>query len=119
MFALNSFIFDLSIVCFVGLLCWAAVSDISRFIIPNTICLGILVLFSAYVLSAPEPVNWVGNTVTASIMFGVGFLFFVFRLAGGADVKLLVVASLTSSSMQRDRAGARGANSRLDSCAKS
>ncbi|MEE2970189.1 MAG: prepilin peptidase, partial [Pseudomonadota bacterium] len=111
MFALNSFIFDLSIVCFVGLLCWAAVSDISRFIIPNTICLGILVLFPAYVLSAPGPVDWLGNAVTASIMFGVAFLFFVFRLTGGGNVKLLVVASLTPSSIKLDRAGAHGANS--------
>lgn len=94
MFTLNSFIYDLSIVCFAGLLCWAAISDISRFIIPNAICLGILTLFPAYVLAAPESVDWAGHIATASIMFAVGFVFFVLRLSGGGDVKLLVAASL-------------------------
>jgi prepilin peptidase CpaA len=94
MFALNSFINELAIISFAGLLCWAAISDISRFVIPNTICLGIVALFPAYVLSAPGPIDWVGNIVTASIMFGIGFVFFIFRLTGGGDVKMLVAASL-------------------------
>ncbi len=94
MFALNIFIYDLSIVCFAGLLCWAAISDMSRFIIPNSVCLGIIILFPAYALSAPAPVDWIGHIATASAMFGIGFLFFVFRLAGGGDVKMLVAASL-------------------------
>jgi prepilin peptidase CpaA len=94
MLALNSFIYDLSIVCFAGLLCWAAISDISRFIIPNSICLGIVALFPAFVLAAPSPVDWVGHITTASIMFGIGFVFFMLRLTGGGDVKMLVAASL-------------------------
>jgi len=94
MFALNSFIYNLSIVCFAGLLCWAAISDISRFIIPNAICLGIIELFPAYVLAAPSPVDWVGHIAIASIMFGIGYVFFILRLTGGGDVKMLVAASL-------------------------
>lgn len=94
MFELNSFISDLSIVCFAGLLCWAAISDISRFIIPNAVCLGMIVLFPAYGMSAGISIDWIGHLVTASAMFGIGFLFFVLRLTGGGDVKMLVAASL-------------------------
>ena len=94
MFALNSFIYDLSIVCFAGLLCWAAISDISRFVIPNSICLGIIALFPAYGLAAPHSIDWVGHIATAGAMLGIGFVFYVMHLTGGGDVKMLVVASL-------------------------
>jgi len=94
MFALNNFIHDLVIVCFAGLLCWAAISDIARFIIPNSICLGILTLFPAYVLVSPESIDWAGHIANAAILFGIGFVFHLLRLIGGGDVKFMVAASL-------------------------
>src|SRR5690606_25919442 len=41
-----------------ALLVWAAISDLRRFVIPNRVSLSIALLYPAYVLSAPQPVDW-------------------------------------------------------------
>lgn len=92
--AYSLFVFQSVIVCFAGLLCWAALSDVSKYIIPNSVCLGIVGLFPAFVLAAPIPVDWAGHLVTALVMFAIGFIFFAFRLTGGGDVKLLAATAL-------------------------
>ncbi len=79
---------------FTGLLAWAAVSDFRRFVIPNQVSLGALVLYPVYVMSAPDPVNWQWALIMAGVFFAVGFAMYALRAMGAGDAKLLPVVML-------------------------
>lgn len=79
---------------FAVLLAWAAVSDLQRFIIPNRISLSIALLYPAYVLAAPQPVDWLLALLIAAVVFAVGAFAFARGWFGGGDVKLFTVAAL-------------------------
>jgi len=87
-----------SIYGFAGLLVWAAVSDFGTFIIPNRICVALVVLYPAYVLaasvSAAQPVPWIGALFTAAGVFLAGLFLFAARAMGGGDVKLMSSTAL-------------------------
>ncbi|MCW5770812.1 MAG: prepilin peptidase [Rhodospirillaceae bacterium] len=89
-----SAVFVATLTMFVGLLTWAAVSDFRRYIIPNQVSLGLLALYPAFVLSAPEPVYWQGALIMAAIFFVVGFVMYLVRAMGAGDAKLLPVVML-------------------------
>ena len=80
--------------CLIGLLVWAAVSDYRTYTIPNRISLCSLLLYPAYVLTAPAPVAWTFAVVMAVIVFVVGCALFAMNAMGGGDVKLLAVTVL-------------------------
>lgn len=87
--------------CCAGLLLWAAVSDLQRFIIPNKISASLVALYPAYLIAGllgGTPVDWLGGLIVAVAVFAAGFVLFNFRVLGGGDVKLLAAVSLYAGS---------------------
>jgi prepilin peptidase CpaA len=72
----------------------AAVSDASRFRIPNLACLVLLVLFPLYGLTAAQPVDWLGHLEVFAIILGIGYVLYTRKLAGAGDIKFLAVIGL-------------------------
>src|SRR5262249_1182203 len=84
----------LTLTMFSGLLLWAAVTDFRRYLIPNQVSLGALALYPAYVLSAPEPIQWMWALVLALIFFAVGFVMYLMKTMRAGDAKVLPVVVL-------------------------
>lgn len=82
------------LLCFAGLAFWAAWSDVQRLMIPNAICLAILLLYPIHLLSAGHPVDWPWALLGAVIVLCAGFVLFALGWAGGGDAKLLAVGAL-------------------------
>ncbi|MDX2095576.1 MAG: prepilin peptidase [Alphaproteobacteria bacterium] len=72
---------------------WVVVSDATRYIIPNTLNLALLVLYVAAALLLPVS-PWLPALCAAALMLAVGLGLFMLGLMGGGDIKLLVVLSL-------------------------
>lgn len=66
---------------------WGALSDYREFIIPNRICLAIALLYPAYVLTSPQPVDWMAGMIFAMSVLGITAILFSFGVLGGGDVK--------------------------------
>ncbi len=79
---------------FAGLLVYAAVEDVRRLIIPNTLSAAVGALFPAYALSAAGPVDWLGALAVGAGALAVGFLLFARGFIGGGDAKLLAATAL-------------------------
>lgn len=79
---------------FGGLLVWAAVSDFTRFVIPNVISIALVALYPVHVLTAPNEVIWFFAVVMAVVVFLVGFFMFALGAMGGGDVKLMSACML-------------------------
>ncbi len=90
----ESSISQLTVMLFVGLFIAAALNDVAEFKIPNRICFAIALLYPAYVLASPQPVDWVGALLVAALIFAVGFFFFSFNWLGGGDAKLMAASAL-------------------------
>lgn len=76
--------------CLLGVM----VLDATRFTIPNWLNGLLLAAYPVFVAFTPEPVDWLGGLAAAGIMLVIGFLVFAFRVMGGGDAKLLMVAGL-------------------------
>lgn len=76
-------------VLFLAFLGWGALSDFREFLIPNRICLAILLLYPAYVLTSPQPVDWLLSVAIALAVLIATTVMFSFNLMGGGDVKFL------------------------------
>ncbi len=88
-----------AIILFAGLVIWAAVTDVRSFTIPNRVCVAIGLLYPAYVIAAPQPVDWIGALMVAGATLAIGFVMFVISyrgspLMGAGDTKLLTVCAL-------------------------
>ncbi len=77
-----------------GLLIYAALSDVRRFLIPNWLSLAIAVFFVIYLVFSARPVDWQGGLVSGAAVLGVGFGLNALNLFGGGDVKLLAATAL-------------------------
>ena len=66
--------------------------DITRYIIPNLLNLGILVLYIAAAYMLGLPFGWALLAAGVTLLFGLGL--FALGLMGGGDIKLLVVLML-------------------------
>lgn len=77
-----------------GLLVFAAASDARRYVIPNWISVGILLLFLPYALLSPVPADWQGGLIVAAAALAVGLGVFALRIMGGGDIKLIVACAL-------------------------
>lgn len=91
--ALNQVLRVLIVFAYAGLLVSAAVCDLRRFVIPDSITVGLLALWPIWIaLNGAGPV---GSTVLgAAAIFVVGIVFFNFGFMGGGDVKLMTVLAL-------------------------
>ena len=85
---------DLALLCFAGLTFWAAVNDILHYTIPNRICLALVGLYPAYVVAAPQTVDWLLAIAIAGATLAVGFGLFSLKLCGAGDAKLLAAVAL-------------------------
>jgi prepilin peptidase CpaA len=77
------------LLAFVALLGWGAISDFSRYIIPNRVCLAIAALYPAHVLASGGAVDWQGGALLAAATFAAGCMLFAMRVLGGGDVKFI------------------------------
>lgn len=85
---------QLVLMLFAGILTWAAVSDLSRYLIPNRVCLSLVILYPAYVLAAPVTPDVWGAILVAAIAFAGGAAMFGMGAMGGGDVKLMAAVAL-------------------------
>ena len=82
------------LICYLGLLAWAACTDLIEFEIPNQASLGLVFLYPLFVLVSPVPIDWVWAVVVASAVFALSLLPFSTGRFGGGDVKLLAATAL-------------------------
>ena len=87
-------IWQSTVVCFSILLVWAAYTDIKSFTIPNKLPVSIALLYPAYVIGTPMPVDWLGALVVAGIVLLIGFGLFACKAFGGGDAKLMAATAL-------------------------
>ena len=71
----------------------AALFDVWKFIIPNTISLAIMILFVPTALLLPFDVNWWSHIGAAVAMLFAGAVAYHFGWFGAGDVKLLTAVS--------------------------
>ena len=83
----------ISLVAFAAASAWAAVSDFSRYIIPNASSLIIVLAFGAAAVSMPISFAFGGLAVGASVFLISAALFAAGRMGGG-DAKLVASVSL-------------------------
>ncbi len=79
---------------FVGLLIWAAVSDLTSFVIPNSLSAAIALLWPAFALTGAAPVAWLAAPGLAVATLATGLVLFSRGLVGGGDVKLMSAIAL-------------------------
>lgn len=72
----------------------AALSDAKAFRIPNLASLALLLLFPAFVLTAPEPVLWEKHLLVFAVVFTFGYALYAKKFAGAGDIKLIAALSL-------------------------
>jgi len=82
------------IICFLGLLAWAACNDAIEFEIPNTASFGLVLLYPLFVLVNPEPIDWLWALAVCVGVFIISFVLFTSGRFGGGDVKLLTATAL-------------------------
>lgn len=81
---------DLVVLIFAALLLAAAWSDLTRFIIPNSIVIGLLVLYPGHAIASDLALADIAmGLAIAGIVFAAGFAMFAAGWLGGGDVKLL------------------------------
>lgn len=68
--------------------------DLTRFIIPNELNLGFILIYPAFLIFTPMHIEWWWSLVVMLCFFGVGFLMFLGNVMGGGDIKLLIALSL-------------------------
>ena len=76
------------------LLIAAAIFDVWKYVIPNFVSVGIVVLFFVASLLIPFQTYWLSHLGTASATFVVGLIVYRFRLMGAGDIKLITAVSL-------------------------
>lgn len=72
----------------------ASYTDITRYRIPNALCLALLLLFPAAQAVTPQAAPWVPHLVTGLLLLGVGLMLFIPGLFGGGDAKLMAVCGV-------------------------
>ena len=84
---------------FTGLMAMAALEDLRKLVIPNSVIVSLCVLWPLYLATAPTvtlPSSF-GAVGCAAAVFFSGALLFSRGLIGGGDVKLLAAATLWAS----------------------
>lgn len=96
--SLSTIASDLAVLSFALLLFSAAISDILRLTIPNRICLGIVLIYPAFVLAAPAAVHWPSALGVSGLALLVGFTLYSLGGLGAGDAKLFAATSLWAGS---------------------
>jgi prepilin peptidase CpaA len=78
----------------IGLLAWAAFTDVRDYLIPNRICAGIAALFPIHIFATGQwSALWPGLFV-GLVVLAIGYMLFARGLLGGGDVKLSAAVAL-------------------------
>lgn len=85
---------QVTVLCFLTLVAWAACSDAVEFKIPNGASVGLVCLYPIYVLASPHHVEWLWAIGVAIAVFIPGLMLFASGVVGGGDVKLLSATAL-------------------------
>lgn len=88
------FIHQIVVLLFAGLLVWAAIVDVRKFIIPNRVVVSLMLLWPAHLVYAWDPATLGWSLLLAAAAFLVGAGLFAARLMGGGDVKLIAAVTL-------------------------
>lgn len=72
----------------------ASYTDITRYRIPNWLCLTMLLLFPFAQIVAPYPAPYLPHLLTGTALLALGLMLFIPGLLGGGDAKLLAVCGL-------------------------
>ncbi len=75
------------------LLCIAAALDTWKFIIPNTVTVGLIALFVVTALLLPYDIDWLSHLGAAAAVLAGGAVMFAFNKMGGGDVKLMTAVA--------------------------
>lgn len=85
----------LPLVGFALCLCWAAVSDLRHYLIPNRVSLALLALFPLAFGAADLPWSALGaHLLHGGAAFVLGFVLFALGKVGGGDAKLFAATAL-------------------------
>lgn len=76
------------------LLVTAIIYDVTRFIIPNWLNGILVLLYPAWVLLSPHPIDWVSGLSCGLVLLFGGFGLYAAKLLGAGDVKLLAACGL-------------------------
>lgn len=88
------FLFYVLFVSFGALMLLAAISDGSRFIIPNAVVVSVAALFIVAAVLLPYETPWLSHIGAAMAVFVVGMAAYRFRVLGAGDIKLISAVSL-------------------------
>ncbi len=92
--AISLLLHQVCFVLFLAFLGWGALSDYRDLIIPNRICLAIVLLYPAYVMTSPDPVSWMSGAIVALAVLGITAVLFSLGVMGGGDVKFFSATAL-------------------------
>ena len=84
----------LVVTVFLAILADAIRSDVADLRIPNRLCVALVILYPAHVVSSGLPVDWLGALLVCLLVFAAGLAAFAARWMGGGDVKLLAAIAL-------------------------
>ncbi len=79
---------------FLGLLTLAAFSDMSKYRIPNPVCVAIAILYPVHVFVSHVSVDWVGGLIVSVVIFASAAALFAGGFLGGGDVKFASAVAL-------------------------
>ena len=79
---------------FAALMLFAAISDATKFVIPNAVVVGILALFCSAALVLPFEVRWELHLGALVAVLAVGLVVYRFDGLGAGDVKLISALAL-------------------------
>lgn len=79
---------------FTVLLFLAAVSDATRYVIPNTVIIGVLVLFGVAAILLPFDIRWELHLGALGTVLVAGLVAYRFKALGAGDVKLISALAL-------------------------
>ena len=68
--------------------------DVTRFIIPNWVNIGIIAFYLPFLITYGDSIEWWWSLVVMLCFFVGGLVLFQFKVMGGGDIKLLVALSL-------------------------
>ena len=79
---------------FATLMCVAAAADVTKFIIPNTVVVGVVALFCGAAIMLPFEVRWEMHLGALVAVLAVGLVCYRFKILGAGDVKLISALAL-------------------------
>jgi prepilin peptidase CpaA len=80
--------------CYTLLLVVSAITDVTRFIIPNLVVLALIVLFVVTAAVLPIETDWLSHIGAAAVVFAGGIVLYAIKAFGAGDIKLLAALAL-------------------------